>query len=280
MTKKNDQEITIGCDPELFAYKDGWPISVHDKLPGDKRNPAEVLNGAIQVDGVAAEFNILPANNEEAFFYRVTSVKTYMERLLRLSYPNVRLVAIPTAKFEEGYFKALPFKALELGCEPDFNAYTGKENDKPKTNLPIRTGSGHVHVGYYSEIDCNFMDTTSQGFKDSMKLVREFDATLLPASKLWDTDEERRQLYGSPGSFRPKPYGLEYRVLSNAWLNAEDSIRYVYRLTHAVTKSFLAGDSVKAELDKMDKPNSLTGLFRNFEILSIPLPPESLCKGL
>lgn len=277
---KIDYGITIGCDPELFAFKDGWPISVHDKLPGTKDDPAEVPSGAIQVDGVAAEFNILPANNEEAFFYRVTSVKRYLERLLRLSHPSVRLVAVPTAKFDETYFKSLPWQALQLGCEPDYNAYTGKENNKPSTDKPIRTGSGHVHVGYYTEMDTNFRDISTNAFKDNMKLTREFDATLLPASRLWDKDEERRELYGSPGSFRPKPYGLEYRVLSNAWLNAEDSIRYVYRLTYNVAENFLKGNSVKAELDKMDKPNSLEGLFRNFEILHLPLPPEGLCKGL
>jgi hypothetical protein len=38
----------------------------------------------------------------------------------------------------------------------------------------------------------------------------------------------RRELYGKAGAFRPKPYGVEYRVLSNRWLNSEALIRWVY----------------------------------------------------
>lgn len=272
--------ILIGCDPELFAYTSGWPISVHDKLPGSKANPVEVPNGAIQVDGVAAEFNIQPARNEGEFLNNVLSVKSFMQNLLSISHPGVQLLAVPTAKFDPEYFKLLPKDALELGCEPDFNAYTGKANPKPATNKPIRTGSGHIHIGYRDTLDGSFNDPNSKLFHENRTLVQDLDATLAAVAPLWDDDEERRELYGQAGSFRPKSYGVEYRVLSNAWLRSEDTIKYVYKLAYATVDMFLKGGSVKNELDRFPKPNSILSLLHNFELLHLPLPSENMIAGL
>jgi hypothetical protein len=46
-------------------------------------------------------------------------------------------------------------------------------------------------------------------------------------------------MYGAAGAFRPKPYGVEYRVLSNAWLQSEELMAWVYRTTtKAITDLF------------------------------------------
>ena len=45
---------------------------------------------------------------------------------------------------------------------------------------------------------------------------------------------DRRQLYGSPGAHRPKPYGVEYRVLSNYWLKSPITVMLMYHLTKDV----------------------------------------------
>ena len=41
-------------------------------------------------------------------------------------------------------------------------------------------------------------------------------------------DHTRRELYGMAGSFRPKSYGLEYRVLSNFWCFNPRYIEWVW----------------------------------------------------
>ena len=56
----------------------------------------------------------------------------------------------------------------------------------------------------------------------------------------------RRELYGAPGSFRPKPYGMEYRPLSNAWLKNWDSVNTVYSITTRVLEKL---DNATLNLD-------------------------------
>ncbi len=60
--------FTFGCDPELFVINDeGVFVSAEGLIPGDKQNPYKVPGGAIQVDGMAAEFNIDPVTNYADF---------------------------------------------------------------------------------------------------------------------------------------------------------------------------------------------------------------------
>jgi hypothetical protein len=53
-------------------------------------------------------------------------------------------------------------------------------------------------------------------------------------STILDSSQEaiaRRQLYGKPGSHRPKDYGVEYRALSNYWLKSPVTVMLMYELT-------------------------------------------------
>ena len=69
-----NQEILIGCDPEVFVKKDGLFKSAHGLIKGDKKNPFKIRSGAVQVDGMALEFNIDPAHNEDEFVFLVNDV--------------------------------------------------------------------------------------------------------------------------------------------------------------------------------------------------------------
>lgn len=268
--------ILIGADPELFAYRGENYISVHDILPGTKSQPVKVPNGAIQVDGVAAEFNIDPADNEETFFVNVNSVKTFLSNFIGVNDSGITLLARPTAFFNKEYFDKLPDFAKELGCEPDYSAYTKAPNPKPSTTEPFRTGSGHVHIGW-TDVPEEFL--FNGHFIDCCELVKQLDATLLPMSYLWDADNTRRKLYGSKGSFRPKKYGVEYRVLSNAWVDQDWTTRYVFSLTKAVSEMFLNGVFASEELGRMGPEKDMESLVHNFEIIGLPLPPAEVVEA-
>lgn len=230
-------KISIGADPELFAFKGTTPISVHNLLPGTKWNPMEVPRGAVQVDGVAAEFNIEPAGNSKDFVRNIKHVRRVMERILVAKDKEIKLHAVPTVMFTPEYFASLPVDAKALGCEPDYNAYTKQANPKPETTKPMRTGSGHVHVGWEG---CNPDDP---GYVDQCcDLVKELDFVLFRQSAKWDDDIERQELYGKPGAFRFKPYGLEYRVLSNKWLSDERIMKFIFDATRNVVGRYLQGE--------------------------------------
>lgn len=220
------REFTVGADPELFVKAgDGEFVSAHDLIPGTKEDPFPVNFGAIQRDGLAAEFNIVPANSANEFVSNIKSVmKTLQEDFLGDKY---KLVAQPTAYFSQEYFDSLPDDPKILGCTPDYNAYTGEPNHPPGTDEPFRTGSGHVHLGF-SEYEDIY---DPEYFRLCCNVVKQLDQALFYPSLTWDSDKKRRTLYGKMGAFRPKPYGLEYRPLSNAYLRNDDLIRFVYERT-------------------------------------------------
>jgi len=138
--------------------------------------------------------------------------------------PGCGLVTVPTAEFGAEYMAEQPEESLELGCEPDFNAYTGRENPRPNAKNTFRTASGHVHIGWTEGAD----PLDPAHFADCIAVVKQLDWSLGLMSKLWDSDEKRRTMYGDLGAFRPKPYGVEYRTMSNAWLTDDNLISYVF----------------------------------------------------
>lgn len=255
--------LMIGADPELFAYdlKTEKFISAHNLIPGNKYDPFPVKCGAVQVDGVACEFNINPVDNADDFVDNIQSVVDVMTLMVhRTAGDHAILMAQPVAYFEEKYFASLPHEALALGCEPDYNAYTGQENPRPETNEPFRTGAGHLHVGW----DENVPIFDPAHFHDCMMLTKQLDAALFIPSLLWDKDEKRRTLYGKYGSFRPKSYGVEYRPLSNSWVRLPSVQRWLFDTIELVTHCAMGGwflfeeDIVKETFEKYDtgwRPN-------------------------
>lgn len=211
----------LGADPEVFVKQGGIHTSGYGLVPGTKNNPYVVDNGAVQVDGMALEFNINPVASCDEFVYNVQSVLAQLSQMV----PDYEVVADPVARFTPEYIQAQPDEATELGCDPDFNAWTDTENVKPDCNLPMRTGAGHVHIGWTEGADID----SHQHHELCLMLVKQLDFFLALPSLLYDTEVDRRAMYGKAGAYRPKSYGVEYRVLSNAWLNDERLMRWVYQ---------------------------------------------------
>lgn len=227
-------KILVGADPELFVKHNGVYVSGHGLIQGDKAAPYKVDKGAVQVDGMALEFNIDPAEDEEQF---ITNLDTVMGILAKMV-PEHELAADPVAHFTKEYMSTQPAEALELGCEPDYNAWTGKENVKPDAKVNFRTGAGHIHVGVVEGADIGSKDY----FQVCCDAVKEMDLFLGLPSLFYDEDAKRRELYGKAGAFRAKSYGFEYRTLSNRWLSSEGLKRWAYKATQNCMKGFLAGE--------------------------------------
>lgn len=234
-------KILLGADPELFMRNpnSGSFVSAHGLVPGTKHAPHKVPFGAVQIDGTALEFNIDPAATIEEFVYNIQTVKKTIAGFV----PGYNVVAEPVAVYDQEYFDwQVPGTAKELGCDPDFCGWNLEVNPRPEPgNRPIRTAAGHIHVGWTEGKDVYDKDH----FEQCARIARQMDYYLGIHSLLWDTDGTRRELYGKAGAFRPKSYGVEYRVLSNRWLTSEGLIRWVYN--QAQLAMIRAEDGVWAE---------------------------------
>ena len=229
-------KITIGADPELFVTKDGKFRSAHGLIPGTKENPHRVNDGAVQVDGMALEYNIDPCSTADEFVAKNQSVLAQMQAMV----PGYEFAIVPSCRFNGNHFRAQPEEAKELGCTPDYSAYTLKENPKPDNKTTMRTASGHIHIGFVP--DGEKVDILSdEHMIRCATLVKQLDAYLGLPSLFYDGDVHRRKMYGAAGAFRPKPYGVEYRVLSNAWLLSPERMRFVYNQTVQAVNDLVEG---------------------------------------
>jgi hypothetical protein len=231
--------ILIGCDPEVFVKQNGVFQSAHNLIRGDKKNPQKVSRGAVQVDGMALEFNIDPAASEDEFLLNVQTVYDIMKEMV----PGYEVVATPVADFSLEYLRSQPKEALELGCDPDFNAWTGNVNPRPDGERPMRTASGHVHIGWDEGQDINNADHLGR----ARAVVQQMDFFLGLPSLVYDQDTRRRSMYGKAGACRFKSYGVEYRTLSNAWLNSPELIKWVFRVAKRGVEALMNGNELAAK---------------------------------
>jgi hypothetical protein len=183
---------------------------------------------------MALEFNIDPALTGKAFVDNICSVLDELAGMV----PDYELDMCATAHFSEEVMAAQPDVALELGCEPDLNAWTGKWNKPPNANVNFRTGAGHVHLGWTEGMDINDPEHRLA----ARMMGKQLDYALYLPSLLVDRDDERRKLYGKTGAIRIKPYGMEYRVLSNFWLQSKPLMRWVYKQCNYAFDQLMEGN--------------------------------------
>lgn len=213
---------TFGCDPEVFLKDSSGKIKSAIGLFGgskEKPRPLKTLGDgyAVQEDNILMEFNIPPAKTTKEF---TDSVQKTLDLLSKraarhgLSFANESAYSVAPEELEHP-------RAKVFGCDPDFNAYTGLKNPMPRAeDRCLRSAGGHIAFGF------NIWDTPALHNKvlfDNKKhidefLVREMDRFLAIPAILLDDGIKRKQLYGCAGAHRPKPFGVEYRTLSNFWI--------------------------------------------------------------
>lgn len=232
-------ELLVGADPELFLKhrETGLFHSAHGLIPGSKQTPYPVDNGAVQVDGMALEFNIAPALDEEAFVHNIHSVMGTLRDMIPDEY-ETEIQA--TAIFSEEHMKEQPEEALLLGCGPDYNAYEQELNPPKEADPQIRVAGGHIHLGWTKDQD----PMEQSHFMGCCELARQMDYYLGVPSVLLDPDMMRSWSYGAPGSFRPTTYGVEYRTLSNFWIETEELTKWAFRQTKKAFDALVAKEDM------------------------------------
>ncbi len=209
----NKVTFRCGCDPEVFLQDtSGNHVSALGYINADKWNPMQIPDMpqgfTLQEDNVALEYGIPPAATREEFVGSINAVlKKSLDYVPGLTFSKLSCTIFPDEQLKHPM-------AFVFGCEPDYNAWTDKVNRKPKPpHKGMRSAGGHVHV----ETD-----------QDKNSVIQRMDLFLGVPSILMDNGIERKQMYGSAGACRFKPYGVEYRTLSNFWVFEDRLIQWVW----------------------------------------------------
>jgi hypothetical protein len=234
-------DLKIGADPEIFLKEKGTNVHVpaYNIIPGNKKNPYKVKDGAVQVDGLAVEFNINPASSREEFTNNVLSVMQSLQEMLpkNLEFSRQISVGFPVKTYNE-----LPKEAKEIGCDPSLSAYSSKFESPYSVSeehiLYNRSVGGHIHIGWTENADIKDI-----GHLDACReLTKQLDCYVGLPCLLFENSNFRRNYFGLAGEYRPKPYGVEYRTPSNFWIWDTSTINMVYNQTVAAFNDFVYND--------------------------------------
>lgn len=215
--------VTLGADPEVFLKNEQEQVvPAYYFIKGTKDHPEQVASDvpglAIQYDNVSAEYCIPACGNIGDWLKHHNFMLNYIKETI--AYPNGLFLSISPSVFIQKETTKDPI-AMQAGCDPDFNVYTQDANIKPDiTETLLRSAGGHIHIGY------NNPDTETNN-----QLIKAMDLFLGVPSVLLDQDVERKKLYGKAGCYREKKYGVEYRSLSNFWLQSDELMTWAYEAT-------------------------------------------------
>jgi hypothetical protein len=230
--------FVAGADPELMIRSPkGELVSAIGLVPGTKKRPKKVKNGAVQRDNVMAEFNVTPARSSEEF---KSNIRDVLSELSKIVHPN-RLVVQASANFPESALQAAEAKVF--GCDPDFDSWALAMNriDGTAAFSDFRSAGGHLHIGKRKGIEDMLEDPYGK-----VEVVKMLDVFVGIPSIFMDPDKTapaRRALYGKAGAHRPKPYGVEYRALGNFWVRSPALTDIVYALADVAVRLTADGKS-------------------------------------
>lgn len=216
------KNYSIGTDIEMFfqSRTNGEIVSAEGFVPGTKHDPyvfdPDNKYFSTSLDNVLAEFTVPPAKTKHDWLASILKSMDYVQSLAEKA--NCRAVPIPAAYLDKKYLRTK--NAREFGCDSDYNVWTRELNPKPVPKKGLRSGGLHVHVGYD---DSDVLTNEA--------IVKSLDLFLGVPSILIEPENDRKKLYGKAGTFRFKPYGVEYRTLSNHFISSQELIEWVYEGT-------------------------------------------------
>ena len=228
---------TIGSDPEIFVEDDKGNVMPAFLFLGSKQAPTSIPVANYQPkndaywDGFQAEFTTYATH---CISQHCDSIRRGLKVVLDNARKQDKKATLSTKtvmNVSQEQLESAKEEHVTFGCMPSFNAYQMKGLAMSGREVPFRPAGGHIHFGCKKHTPEHF--TT---------IVKTLDAILGVACvslfAKYD-DPRRRQLYGLAGEFRLPPHGMEYRVLSNAWLIHPMLVNLVFDLAR---KSFTIGD--------------------------------------
>lgn len=242
--------VMFGCDPELFAERDGRVIGSEKVIPIDGLLSRNTGTKVVQ-DGVQIELNPT-ARNSVARLGQEISLGFHLIHRQLARHKGVKLNWSRFLEVSREELMSLRKENQQLGCQPSKNVY----GDNPMTcdveTYPKRGAGGHLHFGL------------PEGLKRKRQhLVPLFDIFVGNTFVMLDRDPgmaERRENYGRAGEYRdenqPDPvtnavkphHGLEYRTLSSVWLRNYTLMSLAFGLADIALSVIAQGGKPEEEL--------------------------------
>jgi hypothetical protein len=226
--------ISIGSDPELMLRNrsTGRIISACGLIGGTKGAAIQMEGLAdgfgVQEDNVMVEFNIPPAFDRRTFASSIDQGLNWIREYVDTRYPELELDDKPARILMRDQLETKGSQTF--GCAPDFEAHQDGVQSEGVSPALLETSEGawrfnggHIHIGY----EANVPQFVAGQFADLF--------LGLPSIGL-DKQGLRRDNYGQAGRYRPCPYGIEYRTLSNFWLWDIETTKDVGRRAYELGK--------------------------------------------
>lgn len=233
-TKSKDKPIRVarapiylGADPEFFFKLKGKIVGSEKIIPPNGTDKSG--EGAVVRDGIQGELQIggsycreILANHIAYAFRNLNQWLTDTKELSKTKIMISQQVEVTKAEMD-----SLSDNSKQLGCMPSLNIYNSKATvgvDDPM-NMRKRTGGGHIHIGCPNGFKVSASDPVWKKLfrTEPQRVVQMLDIIAGNTCVLIDRDKgniERRKQYGRAGEYRLPSHGLEYRTLSNFWLQS------------------------------------------------------------
>jgi hypothetical protein len=215
---RSKKTILLGGDPEVFIRNitHEHMVSSCDVIGGDKGKgiPIPSLKDSPRSfkwleDNVSVELNFDPYTNASDFVTGIAQMYAGVRHSLRQLWNEWDVAVVPSAIFRNVDLQSR--KAKTIGCDPDFCAYQYPNTLRPPFSIDMfgnwRYAGGHLHLGFQN---------TDKIPAFAMAML--CDVYLGLPSIAVDKQENRRSMYGLAGLYREKSYGIEYRTMSNWWM--------------------------------------------------------------
>lgn len=210
-------KFTFGCDSEFFLFnskKGRYECAAEADVPGTKAKPHKLTHGTVQIDGTAVEIGTRPATSGYEFGYYLSQTLREVRELIP---KHFKFMFRPSVTYEKKYWESIPETYKKLGCDPYFNALNSNFEPSPVPKLPQfkSYGGGHLHLGWTKD-----QELTQSHFWDARIISRQCVEVLSKTRFIWENGvQSSRSTFYNIHAYRPKSYGVEYRGLSNIWLN-------------------------------------------------------------
>ncbi|MEI7489634.1 MAG: hypothetical protein WCJ72_19890 [Chryseobacterium sp.] len=219
--------FTFGSDPELMLFLNGTPHSAIGVVSGSIENRIYQNGHEFYYDNVLAECAIAPGSCKDEVIHNFRDCLQIYANMVK----PYQLIPQASVIFNESELNHPD--ARRVGCAKDFCAYTMQQKNGPVDQITrgnLRSCGGHIHLGH---------DVLTQDGAEPILAVYLLDL-FVGVPSLWldkdPTSPKRRSIYGKAGRYRVKSYGIEYRSLSNFWLESPEMVELIYDLSYFAIK--------------------------------------------